>query len=53
MAVHVTEIRFEVVVDGKRIVASFFRDEKIASLVASTDTLGGFLRALIDSRQSK
>lgn len=45
----ITRITFEIVVDGRKCVATFIRSEKIEELLATPETLGEFLRALADN----
>jgi hypothetical protein len=45
----VTEIRFELVVNGKRKRMLFFSLDKIDGLMESSATLGGFLRDMRDT----
>jgi hypothetical protein len=45
----VTEIRFELVVNGKRKRMLFFSPDKIDGLLESGATLGGFLRDMRDT----
>ena len=49
----VTEIRFEMVVDDKRVVAAFLRPEKVADLLEDEGSLGEFLRDLRDSAKKQ
>lgn len=49
MSSPVTEVRFELVIDGKRKRMIFFQPEKIAELLASDESLGAFLRDMRDA----
>ncbi len=43
----VKEISFHVVVDGRRTVVEFHREEKINDLLCDHESLGSFLRELV------
>ena len=51
MAKRVSMIRFEMVVDGRRVVATFMSDDKIRDLLEEKGSLGQALRDLRDSKR--
>lgn len=49
MKKEISEVRFELVVDGKRRAAVFLRREKIEEIMTAKEPLGQFFRALAET----
>lgn len=52
MTARVTEVRIELVVDGKRRAAVFLRRAKIDEILTAEEPLGQFLQALANADKS-